>query len=424
MIDQDDPNNPSKRMLGLSDIKTPVNELHVGMFVTALDRDWLETPFLTQGFYIESPDDIKKIAEYCKYVWVLGRPKPLHTGKVDFESGVLIGRKPTKYEVVHSSIEEHKFVDGFIQKASEFTKGMLDNLRAGGVLDTQTARGVVSDVVASVVRSPDALMWMTRMRDEDAYTAEHSLNVCILATVFGRKLGLRKPQLINLGLCGFLHDVGKTKIPEAVLNKPGKLTDKEMKMMQAHATHGRNILMEKRDMYEGAIEVAYSHHERPDGKGYPRGLSSVDTSLFTKIISIVDAYDAMTADRVYQKARPSSQALNIIYEVRGQQFDENLALAFIQTIGLYPPGSVVELVNGCVGLVLETNLNYRHLPLVLIMRDENKKECNHRLVDLALTVTGELSRQYFIRYMLRDGSCGISLKACFEAGILNHLGDA
>lgn len=146
MHEKDNPIDLSKRMQGLSDVKTSIDLLRVGMFVTALDRDWLETPFLTQGFYIESTDDIKKIAEYCKYVWVLGRPKPLHIEKVDFESGALIGRKPTKYEVVHSSLEEHKFVDGFIKKALSFTKGMLDNLRAGGVLDTKTARGVVSDL--------------------------------------------------------------------------------------------------------------------------------------------------------------------------------------------------------------------------------------------------------------------------------------
>lgn len=423
MVDKHDPNTPSKQSLGLSDIKTSVDELHVGMFVTALDRDWLETPFLTQGFYIETQDDIREISKYCKHVFILGQPKALPVVDVDFESGVLIGRKPTKYDVVHSSSEEHVFVNDFIQKASSFTKNMLDELRAGGAVDTRESRELVQDVVGSVVRNPDALLWMTKMREEDQYTAEHSLNVCVLATVFGRKLGLRRPQLVNLGLCGFLHDVGKVRVPEAVLNKPGRLTEKEMKIMQAHATHGRNILREKKDMYEGAIEVAYSHHERPDGKGYPQGLSSSDTSLFSKIIAIVDAYDAMTADRVYQKAKPSSQALNIIYEMRGKQFDENLALAFIQTIGLYPPGSVVELINGCVGLVLETNLTYRHLPLVLIMRDENKQPCRHRLVDLALTLNGEISRQYHIRYMLRDGSCGISLKACFDSGILKHLED-
>lgn len=129
----------------------------------------------------------------------------------------------------------------------------------------------------------------------------------------------------------------------------------------------------------------------------------------------------MTCDRVYAKAKPTTEALKVLYECRGTQFDENLVLAFIQTIGLYPPGSIVTLKNGCVGLVVETNECSRHLPKVLIMRDQERLQCSYRLVDLSLTLSGELSPYYQIKSVESDGFCGISLRECYRQGFINYL---
>ena len=401
-----------------NDVQIPVGELRVGMFVTGLDRDWLETPFLTQGFYIRAPDDIEQVARYCRYVWVSGRESPFSFMPVNFASGELIGRKPHKHAKSKSLKHEFRKVNGFIADANTFAKSMLDDVRLGRAIDTEQARTVVQDCVQSIIRHPDALTWMTKMRTENLYTSEHCLNVCILSVVFGRKLGLKQQQLINLGLCGLLHDVGKMRIPDEILNKPGPHDEQERAVMQKHAEEGKQLLMEKRGMYQGAIEAAYHHHERPDGQGYPQGLSAEEIPLFSKIISIVDAYDAMTGDRVYSRGRPSNVALRIIYEERGRQFDEKLALGFIQTIGLYPPGSIVELVNGYIGLVFEADSVYRHLPKVLLMLDEEKQPTEHRVVDLAKTESGELDKGFHITHLLPDGSYGIRLRDCFEQGLL------
>ncbi|WP_188149664.1 HD-GYP domain-containing protein [Teredinibacter waterburyi] len=403
------------------DRKIHVRDLRTGMYVTRLDRDWLETPFLLQGFLIHSANDVEEVAKYCEYVWV-------HNTEIPFakDADMLSQRHASQnsnalFHVSTPIAEEHSIVRKLFSETSKYTQTMMEDVRLGRAIEEKKARVIVDKNVQSVMRNPDALAWMTKMRSEDSYTAEHSLSVCILALIFGRSLGFKEPQLSNLGLCGLLHDVGKIRVPIEILNKPSRLTDKEMKIMQAHAAHGRKLLSESKNMYEGAIDVAYCHHERPDGKGYPQGLPSEDISLFSKIISIVDSYDAMTCERVYAQAKPSTEALKIIYEERGKQFDENLALAFIQTIGLYPPGSIVELHNGCVGVVVETNVQSRHLPKVLIMRDEEKLPCTHRLVDLATTLAGELSSQYQIKTIQRDGYRNIYLRECFEKGYLTSL---
>lgn len=155
-----------------------------------------------------------------------------------------------------------------------------------------------------------------------------------------------KGEIQNLALCGLLHDVGKTRIPIEILNKPSSLTDEEFALMRNHAVHGRTILMATGGSLQGAVDVAFSHHERVDGKGYPRGLPAQNIPYFAKIIALVDTYDAITSTRVYQKALASMHALEIIHKNRGTQFDAELADAFIRMVGIYPPGSIVEMLNG------------------------------------------------------------------------------
>lgn len=412
-MSKDDSQKPVSKRTN-RDVWIPVSNLQVGMFVTELDREWLDTPFLMQGFYIRSREDVAEVSKYCQYVWVKGQDRHLFDKPVDFESGVLIGRKPTFYQTTASVEVEHKNVEALVENLTEYVENLLNNVRRGIPIETSRARKVVDECVASVLRHPDVLMWISRFRKEDEYTAEHSINVCALSVIFGRKLGLTVNQLRNLGLCALLHDIGKVCVPDEILNKPGPLLDHETQIMREHADLGRKILLEKRTVYEGAVDVAYCHHERPDGLGYPRGLSGDSISLFSRIISIVDAYDAMTCDRVYAKAISTTDALREIYEQRGKQFDDQLALAFIQTVGLYPPGSIVELINGQIGVVLETIARARRLPKIIILTDTNRKQCPERIVDLSLIESGELSRDYYIKSVLADSSHDADLKEFFS----------
>ncbi len=401
--------------------KIHVSELRVGMFVSQLDRDWLETPFLLQGFQVEEEADIDVISEYCQHVYIDDeksiKPKASeHSSDVGTARHVRVNPDIFAPEVPLE--DEHRRVIGTFRQARSLTKTLLDDIRLGGAINTDQARHTVNECVHSVIRHPDALLWMSKMRDENEYTAEHCLNVCILAIAFGRQLGMGEQELQNLGMCGLLHDVGKMKTPPEILNKPDTLTPKEMRIMMAHTVHGRNLLLSSSGIYTGAIDVALSHHERIDGKGYPRQLAGSSISRYSKIIAIVDAYDAMTADRCYQSARTSTEAIKIIYKERGQHFDEQLALKFLQTVGLYPAGSIVELYSGEVGMVIEANPRLRHLPRIVMLRDRNKQPvAKEMMIDLSLIEKGELSKDYLIKQVWKDKTFGITLKNYLERGL-------
>ena len=391
-----------------------VSDLRVGMYVAKLDRDWLETPFILQGFVLESQEDVDIVAEYCSFVYVDTIFKAVAKTPLLAKS-----KGPIQYKNTTRIDEEHRKIVGAFRQARTLTKSLLDDIRLGGAINTDHAKEMVSNCVQSVIRHPDALMWMAKIRTESEYTAEHCLNVCILAVAFGRVLGMAEEELHKLGMCGLLHDVGKMKVPPEILNKPASLTIGEMRTMMAHTIHGRNLLLSTDGIYNGVIDVAYSHHERVDGKGYPRKLAGASISLFSKIIAIVDAYDAMTADRCYQSAKTSTEALKIIYQDRGTHFDERLALKFLQTVGLYPPGSIVELHSGQVAIVVETNHKLRHLPKILVVRDQNKKPLEKEsFVDLSQVEEGDLSQDYLIKQVWKDQSFGISLRKYMEQGLV------
>ncbi len=398
--------------------KIHVSELRLGMFVTELDRDWLDTPFLMQGFLIEEREDIDVVAEYCEHVWVdteysvKGSEHSTGVGTATFA--------PIQQLEYESPVqEEHKKAYKAFRKARSLTKDLLDDVRLGGAINTEMAKATVDDCVQSVIRHPDAMLWLAKIRDENEYTAEHSLNVCILAVAFGRQLGMDEQDLQKLGLCGLLHDIGKMRVPSEILDKTGELTDKEWNMMRAHTVHGRNLLLANSAIFNGTVDVAYSHHERMDGRGYPRKLPGSGISRFARIISIVDAYDAMTAERCYSAAKPSTQALKIIYEERGKQFDEELAIQFIKTIGLFPAGSIVELYTGEVGIVIETNQRMRHLPKLILVLDENQlPREKEKLLDLKFIESGELPRKFLIKHSWPDGKYGVRLRDYQKKGLV------
>jgi len=397
-------------------IKIHISELKIGMFVSKLDRDWLETPFLIQGFVIESLDDIDVVADYSEHVWIDAIQQ---TWVAPEERGVTAPKQKPKIAYINkvSAAEESAAVRGVYREARRLTKSLMDDVRLGGVINTEQAKETVKDCVQSILRNADALLWMSKMRSQDEYTSEHCLNVCILAIAFGRHLGMSEPELQKLGLCGLLHDVGKMRIPPAVLNKVEPLTDKEFNIIKAHTVHGRNLLMSSPGVFNGAVDVAYSHHERIDGTGYPRKLKASGISDFARIIAIVDAYDAMTADRCYSTAISTTDALKNIFRDRGTHFDERLSLEFIKCVGLYPPGSLVELVNGLIGIVLETHQRYRHLPKILVVHDIHKPLEKERVLNLADIEQGALDKTHLITRALCDGSHGIRIKNYKDKGL-------
>ena len=402
--------------------KIHIADLRLGMYVCKLDRDWLDTPFIMQGFLIEDREDIDIVAEYCEFVFIDKSETRKTPSGPSSNVGTASSARTPRYAYQTDINAEHKQMYKTFREARSVTRGLLENIRLGEAINTSQAKETVHDCVQSIIRHPDALLWMSRIREQREYTAEHCLNVCILAIAFGRQLDFSEQELENIGMCGLLHDVGKMRVPIEIVDKPGPLTTKEFRMMKAHTVHGRNLLMSTSGLYGGAIDVAYSHHERIDGEGYPRKLPGSGISYYSKLISIVDAYDAMTADRCYDAAKTSTEALKIIYAERGAQFDEKLALKFIQTIGLYPAGSIVELYNGNVGIIIEANTRYRHLPRLILVLDENKKPLKkEKIIDLSLIEAGELPKLFLIKQVWKDGSFGVQLREFQKKGlVLKH----
>ena len=320
--------------------------------------------------------------------------------------------KRPAYEPKSSVRTEHKLAREAVNTGKVNIKGIMNSVQMGQMIDTDVAENTVSTCVHSIMNNPDAMIWMSRIKDENQYTAEHCLNVCILAIAFGRHLRLTESELGVLGICGLLHDVGKMKVPQEILDKPGALTEEEFSIIKQHTVDGHRLLTETVNtvVHSMAKDVVLNHHERPDGSGYPRGLDAGGISEFSRIIAVVDAYDAITSNRCYSRAKSPVEAQKIIFENRGKQFDEEIALEFIKAIGPYPPGTIVELRNGMVGIVLTGKHKFRHLPTVVILRDQNKNTMDERTVELHLTDSDELSKEFLIRKTLTDGQHGIYLK--------------
>jgi putative nucleotidyltransferase with HDIG domain len=266
--------------------KIHVAELKVGMYISKLDRDWLETPFLMQGFAVESLEDISTVADFCEYVWV----DALEENWEENSRRETIKKNPRQQILINktSTVQENQKILGVYRDAKRITKNLMDEARFATSINTDAARETVDHCVQSVLRNADALVWLSRLRDRDEYTSEHCLNVCINAIAFGRNLGMVEEELQELGLCGLLHDIGKMKIPPEILNKPDKLTPEEFNIMKRHTVYGRNLLMSGNKATPKAVDVAWNHHESLDGSGYPRGLNETGISQYARIVAIVD----------------------------------------------------------------------------------------------------------------------------------------
>lgn len=356
------------------------------MYVSALDRPWLETPFLFQGFEIRSLEEILQLKRYCQFVFVdipegygAARPRAaLAAGeqqkKLEFEmlrQAAAPAPSAPRYLDQTTVEEETQAVRAAHYEARALIRAMMDDIRLGRSLKVGTVKKVVAEMAASVIRNPDALVCFTQLRRKDEYTALHSLRVCILALVFGRHLGLEEDALNVLGIGAMLHDIGKMKVPNEILNKPEPLTDAEYEIMKSHVPLGVEILQGTTGIPPAAIEIARCHHERHDGSGYMSGIRQEDIGLFGQIGGIVDYYDAITSDRAYHNALSAHVALKQMYGGRGREFHPTRVEQFIQCMGIYPIGSIVELNTGEVGVVVGMNRQRRLKPRVTLVLKPN-----------------------------------------------------
>lgn len=221
-----------------------------------------------------------------------------------------------------------------------------------GTPDPKAARALIDSLAQAVSANRTALIALTALKNYDNYTFTHMVNVSILTMSQARALGMDGQALRELGLAALMHDIGKVRTPTEILNKTEKLTDREFEIIRMHVVDGAEILRRTPEMPAIAPVIAFEHHLRLDGTGYPFGVVRVGLNLGTMLCSIADVYDAMRSQRAYQQAFPSDRILEVMKRSDGQQFDQHLVRRFTQLLGIYPPGNLVRLDSGALAVVL------------------------------------------------------------------------
>ncbi len=397
-------------------------DLELGMYVAELDRPWTDTPFLFQGFILQEQDEIAVLCEHCEYVYVDGeQSRPDVAAKLVAlrpvsETRVAKASTPAKtgfreVEFRRSLTRSH----AIYRDARGWIDQMLEDSRLGNSIDTGQARALVTQLADEVIRNPDALIWLTYLKSRDEYTATHCMNVCILALTFGRCLGLEEVALHQLGLGALLHDLGKMQVPDEILNKPGRLTDEEFAIIKRHPGLGFAMLRDDKNIDKVSLHIVLHHHERLDGRGYPRGLGEDKIPLLTRISSIVDVYDAITSDRCYHDGIAPAQALENLFKWAPGNFDVGLLEGFIKCIGIYPIGSVVRLSSGEVGIIVASDECNRLKPILLIVQNaEGKPMAQRRLINMASTSWEKEGTPLTIEQILDPKAVGIDTKAVLQ----------
>ncbi|MCQ2029703.1 HD-GYP domain-containing protein [Stutzerimonas zhaodongensis] len=383
-----------------------VSHLELGMYICELDRPWRQTDFLFQGFPLLKLEHIQAVRERCDYVFVDDTRRVLvDQGQMILPSAtpLRVTRKMTRIPL---SLEVQEAREAYRSSTLVLDQVLLD-VQQGRAIDTKACQALVKRNLESMLRNESAMLWLTRLKSQDLYTSLHCLSVSILSMGFGTHLGLSDDKIETLGIAGLLHDVGKMKIDPTVLNKPGKLTEEEFRHIKLHPTFGYEALRGQDDIPAAAVQAAHGHHERLDGKGYPLGLDDYQIPFTTRVITIVDAFDAITSHRSYDNARPIQAAYDVLRSSAGQQFDDALVQEFIRWLGVFPVGTLVELHTGEVGLVLEKHPQLHLRPKVVVLRDANKNPCEARYLDLSQLTVDADGTPYRISSGIPDGAHGL-----------------
>ena len=489
--------------------KIGVDKLALGMFVTELDRPWVGTPFMLQGFLLDSLDDLESIINLCNFVYIdrsrsignqfaakakldvsfkskdsvfrtknpdayiasalSSRISPIKysekttfmdilreiknykspqnvTSSSDSRPGIMYNVKYSANIAAQSalpqaskqqlskqqSIETTSIgqqlaadVSGFIgglfkrdklstsidptsksHKASQpadesyrvfiyedeapvereiaavypiyeqsqiATREIFDSIANEQQLDLSAISEVLDSMVESIGRSPDALLWLAKLKQADDYAYSHALNVSITLMAFGNFLALSTKQIKDVGLAGLLQDVGKVKLSSDVLMKEGRLSKEEFDYVKKHVDESLKILEQTPDIPSTVIFLVAQHHERVDGSGYPNSLKEEQIGLMSQIAGLIDTYCAITSHKCYAKGVYHQKALEQIHQLSGKQFSTELVDQFVQFMGMYPVSSLVELNTGEVGVVIQQNQVRRLLPRLMLLLAPDKQ---------------------------------------------------
>lgn len=427
-------------------------EIKLGMFVAELDRPWLETPFLMQGFVVSDAAEIALLQRYCRSVKIdrsrsIGdqhTPRSPHqrdvdqfrerlsgtAAKVAAKSGFLTTayilskkhaaprrtrRPPLSASDQQSDLEtELVYSAPIIDDSHKTLRKIQEAIDSHRRVKFQKTAELVAEIADGVKRNPDAMIWLTRLRTTDQYSYDHAVDVSVHLMIFARFLGLSGKAVEHLGLAGLMQDVGKIMLDPELLSRPSALTDEEYELTQSHVASSLELLVGHPDFPVEVLSLIAAHHERLDGSGYPRRISGEKLKFPAELCGLIDTYCAMTRHRAYRPPVSNQSALESLIKLRGSKFKETLVDQFIQCVGLYPVGTLLELNTGEVAVVIQQNQVRRLKPrLVILLAEDKSVEPHPRDLDLMLDPMTPTGEPYRISHALPANAYGIDWSEFF-----------
>jgi len=371
-----------------------IKQLRPGMYVHDVNCSWMDHPFATKNFMVKDAkrvSDIKSLGVHDLYIDisrgmdVVGEARNQDDLRHDVDQQMSAIAKEMQAEPQRSSLtQEVERARQLHGEANRIVRNMVQDIRLGKQIEMEQIEPLVENMIDSIFRNQDALLPLVRLKDHDNYTFQHSVSVSALLVSFARGLKMERSIIKELAIGGLLHDVGKAKVPDEILNKPAKLTDAEFAKMKSHVVQSILILQNTPGISQIALDVAGQHHERFDGTGYPNKLKGDEISLYGRMGAIVDVYDAITSDRCYHKGMAPTAALGRLLEWSKYHFDPALVRAYVKSVGIYPTGSLVRLESGRLGVVIEQHENKMMQPkLRVIFHAEHQRYLTPEVLDLA-----------------------------------------
>ena len=361
--------------------KVSKEDLKLGMFIHDLNCGWMDHSFLRNSFMLRKESDLVKIMssgitevyiDNVKGIDALNAPTQAEVDK-DLSARMLdsvLNPRPVADKTSHG--EELGFAKQIQKEANKVINALLLDVRLGKQIQVERLQPVVSQITDSILRNQGTLVSLCRIREGDTYTFQHSVSVCTLLVTFCRYMDMSPEVIHEAGIGGMLHDIGKMRVPDHILNKPGKLTDPEFDIMKSHVTLGLETLAQTEGISTTVIQIAGEHHERFEGSGYPYQVKGKEISELGRMAAIVDVYDAITSNRIYHKGMEPPAALKKLFEWSNHHFDEELVQHFIQAIGIYPVGSLVKLASKRLAVILEQGSSGLLHPKVRVIFDTAK----------------------------------------------------
>ncbi|WP_440905482.1 HD-GYP domain-containing protein [Catenovulum sp. SX2] len=335
----------------------PLSEVKIGMYVIEVTKQTGQVAVKTCG-WIKKAQVLDTLAKKGVVEVAIDPDKTIHPDKDNDRPDINSTASSTerKDNIKPASVGlEMKKAKKLYSEAINLQQKIIDGIKQGHSIEIGPVKELTNQLIDSIFRNQDALACMTRIRDKDAYLYEHSLNVSILMAIFAKHLGYLDEEIEHLAQSAFLHDIGKVLVPDEILHKPGRLTEDEFEIMQKHVEYGVETLQQSQGISDECIEIVSLHHEKLNGLGYPKGLGEAQIKTEGRMLTIVDIYDAMTAERVYKKGMTPSAAFKIMLSMTPAELDAELLQQFIKCMGIHPVGTVVLLNSGKLAIVTEAN---------------------------------------------------------------------